>query len=187
MCDCAVCVCVCGWVWVLDSCVGVICVMLWIILLCLRYISGSFSCSDKLEDKRSGHLLEWNSKTRVVECLKDSDRERKKLLTWEGSNPDHGRHQSPPGKRAQRVDHSGWHSGLRVVLFSQEAIGAVHGPGSSPPRSKVFSFSVAVFKALDNSCLTISFSCSFAECNVGLLANAFYLFLQGAGIEPRHV
>ena len=42
------------------------------------------------------------------------------------------------------------------MLFSREAIGAVHGPGSNPPRSKVFSFSVAVFKALDNSCLTIS-------------------------------
>ena len=35
---------------------------------------------------------------------------------------------------------SGLHSGLRVVLLSQEAIGAVQGPGSRPPKSKVFFF-----------------------------------------------
>ena len=71
-------------------------------------------------------------------------------MTWEASNPDLGRHQSPPGKRAQRVDHYAIPR-RRLVPFMVRVRGL-------PGQKFFFSFFVTVFKALDNcSCLTISF------------------------------
>ena len=49
------------------------------------------------------HIYNEIVRQELSSALKTATKKEKNFLTWEGSNPDHERHQSPPGKRAQNA------------------------------------------------------------------------------------